>query len=273
LLDHLLAAAYAVGEEVLVGKMPLRVDLLLSRREFGQLSEASQRDLSALVPLLNRFTLLEFKGPTDRLESGDLGKLFGCAFLWHSQQPERIPREEVSLVILAPGIDQALRDEAQSLGCQIVEQEPGIHRLSGAPFTTWLLETDVMADRGQPILSLVSGIFLRDHERIIDELTKSGHASLLYYVLQQVQQFRRLGKDFAMQHTDTEYLDEVEEELRAAVLQAIPVERRLQGLSPEERVQGLSPEELAAGLSKEQAARLRELLERRVDEASAPDKG
>jgi hypothetical protein len=140
-------------------------------------------------------------------------------------------------------------------------------------------------------LSLVSGTFLRDHERIINELTNSGHASLLHYVLQQVQQFRRLGKDFAMQHTDTEYLDEVEEELQAAVLRSIPVEKRLQGLSPEDllpsipvekrlqglspedRVQGLSPEELAAGLSKEQAARLRELLERREDEASAPDKG
>jgi hypothetical protein len=136
-------------------------------------------------------------------------------------------------------------------------------------------------------------------------------------VLQQVQQFRRLGEDFAMQHTDTEYLGELEEELQAAVLQSIPVEKRLQGLSPEDRIQGLSPEdriqglspedfqsipvekrlqglspedriqglspedvlrrftaeELAAGLSEEQAARLRELLERREGDASEPEKG
>ena len=70
LLDYELATAYAVRDEVLVGKLPLRVDILLIRREAGQLSEASRRDLSVLVPLLNRFTLIEFKGPTDTLEPG-----------------------------------------------------------------------------------------------------------------------------------------------------------------------------------------------------------
>ena len=101
--------------------------------------------------------------------------------------------------------------------------------------------------------------------------------ALLYYMLQQVQQFRSLGEDFAMKHKDSEYLGEVEEELQTAVLEAIPAEKRLRGLLPEERcgllpvrglppearVRGLSPEELLGGLSEEQAARLRELLERR----------
>jgi hypothetical protein len=97
LLDYELATAYAVRDEVLVGKLPLRVDILLIRREAGQLSEASQRDLSVLVPLLNRFTLIEFKGPTDTLESGDLAQLVGCAFLWHGQQAELVPQADVSL--------------------------------------------------------------------------------------------------------------------------------------------------------------------------------
>ncbi len=84
-----------------------------------------------------------------------------------------------------------------------------------------------------------------------------------------------------MQHKDSEYLGEVEEELQTAVLEAIPAEKRLRGLLPEERLRGLppeervrglppearmhglSPEELLGGLSEEQAARLRELLERR----------
>ena len=65
LLAHVLASAYTVQDEVLVGKMPLRIDLLLIRREAGQLSEASRQNLSALTPLLNRWTLIELKGPTD----------------------------------------------------------------------------------------------------------------------------------------------------------------------------------------------------------------
>jgi hypothetical protein len=50
-----------------------------------------------LVPLLNRFTLIEFKGPTDTLEPGDMAQLVGCAFLWHSQQAERVPQADISL--------------------------------------------------------------------------------------------------------------------------------------------------------------------------------
>ena len=130
-----------------------------------------------------------------------------------------------------------------------------------------------MAERGQPVFSLVSRVFLSEHERIISELRNAGHGALLAYVLQQIQQFRTLGEDFAMQHTDTQYLGPLEEELLTAVLQAAPVEKRLEGLSaeervrglaPEERVRGLAPEELAAGLTPEQAARLRELLERKL---------
>jgi hypothetical protein len=75
-------------------------------------------------------------------------------------------------------------------------------------------------------------------------------------LLQQIQQFRTLGEGFAMQHTDTEYLGELEEDLKTAVLEAIPPEDRLRGLPPEDRLRGLTPEELS---------RLRELLERQRD--------
>jgi hypothetical protein len=98
--------------------------------------------------------------------------------------------------------------------------------------------------------------------RIIGQLRERGHELLLCYVLQQVACFRKRGREFAMQHADTEYLDEVEDELQA-ILAGMPVETRLRGVPPEERLRGLTPEELAEGLNAEQAARLRELLERR----------
>ncbi len=80
MLTHALSDAFTVVGEVHVGKMPLQVDILLIRRESGQLSEAGRREIAALVPLLNRFTLMEFKGPTDSLERGDFAHLIGCAF-------------------------------------------------------------------------------------------------------------------------------------------------------------------------------------------------
>jgi len=86
---------------------------------------------------------------------------------------------------------------------------------------------------------------------------------LLCYTLQQVEQLRSMGEDFVMQHADTEYMGGLEEELQTAVLETIPVEKRLWGLSPEDVLQRFTPEQVAGGLSDEQAACLRELLERR----------
>ncbi len=39
-----------------------------------------------------------------------------------------------------------------------------------------------------------------------------------------------------MQHADTQYMGELEEELQTAVLETIPVEKRLRGLPAEERL-------------------------------------
>ncbi len=167
-----------------------------------------------------------------------------------------------------------MRNELEDREGKPIEQERGLFRLAGLPFTSYLVETDRMAERGEPLLSLVSRVFLRHRERIIEQLTRTGHGALLLYMLQQVAQFRNLGEGFAMQHKDSAYLGEVEEDLLNSVLATIPAERRLQGLKPEERLQGLSleevlrsltPEQFAANLSEAQAARLRELLERRQE--------
>ena len=77
MLGFALDSAFKVEQEVSVGKLPLQVDILLIRREGGQLSEAAARELSELLPLLNRFTLIEFKGPTDAMERGDFARLGG----------------------------------------------------------------------------------------------------------------------------------------------------------------------------------------------------
>ncbi len=222
--------------------------------------------------------------------------------MWHSQQVELIPHRDVSLIVLAPTLNEPLRRELEALGGQgASEEERGIYRLPGLPFAAYLVETDVMAQRGEPLLSLVSREFLRHRDRIIEQLTRTGHMALLWYMLQQVQQFRSLGEDFAMQHKDSEYLGEVEEELLTTVLAGLPPEdrlrglapeerlrglapeerlrglapeerlrglapeERLRGLAPEERLRGLAPEEVIAGLSDEQAARLRELLQCQTD--------
>ncbi len=273
MLGFALDSAFKVEQEVSVGKLPLQVDILLIRREGGQLSEAAVRELSVLLPLLNRFTLIEFKGPTDAMERGDFARLVGCAYLWHSQLCEPVPHEEASLIVLAPVVSDALRNELRLLDCEASQHEPGIFRVAGLPFTTWLVETDVMAERGQPILSLVSRVFLNDRGSIIEKLARGGREALAHYryMVQQVKQFRN-EEDLAMQQLLSENLAQFDEELLTKQLEELSVERRLRGLSPEERLRGLSssellralpPEEFVAGLSEEQVARLREVLARK----------
>lgn len=281
LLTHLMGKAYEVQDEVLVGRMPLRVDILLIRREQGQLSAAAERDLGALVPLLNRFTLVEFKGPTDALERGDLAQLIGCAFLWHSQQAGAIPPHEVTLVVLAPRLNDPFREDLRLFGWEVEEREAGVFAIDGAPWKLWVIETDVMAQRGQPVLSLVSHALLDDPAGIMKALRGTDCGPLLSYAMQQIQQFATLGKEFAMQHTETEYLGEWTEDLKTAVLELIPPQDRLRGLSPEDlrkifspeellrglppedRLRGLPPEDRLRGLSDEELDQLRELLEQK----------
>ncbi len=258
LLAYTLDSAYKVEQEVSVGKMPLRVDILLIRREGGELSEANARNLAELLPLLNRFTLMEFKGPTDSIEPGDFAQLVGCAYLWHSQQAERPSCGEVSLIVVAPAVNPAFRDELRLLGLETKRDQPGIFQVTGLPFTIWFVETDAMAERAQPILSLVSRDFLNDRECIIERLARGGETALAgcRYMVQQVEQFKE-AEGIAMQQAVSETLKRFDEELYERQIAEAPVEMKLRGLSPEQ---------LLAGLSKDQKARLLEQLEREREE-------
>jgi hypothetical protein len=113
---------------------------------------------------------------------------------------------------------------------------------------TLLLETAVLAGQDHPVLSLLSPRFLRQGVQTYEELRRAGYTELVVYMAQQIQQFQRLGKKFAMQHLGSE--DELVQVMRdllismPQILQAVPAEERVEGLPPEERLKGLTPREL-----------------------------
>lgn len=272
LLAWLLEDGYEVQPEVPVGAMPLQIDVLLVRRESGEVSPWAQHDLPELLPCLRRRTLIEFKGPTDALEAGDWELLMAYAFLYLQQETAALTNEELSLVFLAPVITEPFRQRLalRRLSLEAEVGEPGVYRIVGSMFDTWVIETDEMARRRQPILTLFSRVFLRDRGRIIRELQAAGHAPVLYYVAQQIQQFRQFGEEWIMQFPNVEELDKMEAELKRAFLAGCSLEERLEGLLPEERLAGLSPEERLAGLSPEERRRLKQLLDQ--DELDSPER-
>jgi hypothetical protein len=99
---------------------------------------------------------------------------------------------------------------------------------------------------------LISPRFLRQRIQVYDELCRAGYTELVVYMAQQIQQFRRLGKEFAMQHLGAE--DEMLQTLQD-LFASLPVEERLQCLTTEERLWGLSLEERLSGLSPKQRRR------------------
>lgn len=60
------------------------------------------------------------------METGDLAQLIGCAFLRLSQQPERVARAELTLVILAPSLNETFREDLLTLGWSADQREPGL---------------------------------------------------------------------------------------------------------------------------------------------------
>ncbi len=92
LLDHAFATGYRVLEEVLVAKLPLRLDLLLIRREAGQLLAARRQDVDLLLPRVGASAgsglVFGFHRPLrfGRLQSGDGRPPIAPRFCWHQME-------------------------------------------------------------------------------------------------------------------------------------------------------------------------------------------
>jgi len=251
LLDLVLHVAYEVKGEVPVGTMPLRVDIVLIRRLRGRLPKSAARELAALLPRLNRHTLIEFKGPTDALRRGDMDALLAHAHLYVAQSRRPIDHRHVSLIVIAPRLNRALRDDISRHGFTIHDEEPGIHRIDGPVFSTWVVETAVAVGASHPLLSVTSPVFLKSPDRIIEELRTHGYEDLLDFMLQRIRQFESAGKAFAMQHTNLKEMRKTFKALREQIVEEAPIQVRLRGLSPKDRLEGLSPEARLEGLSPE----------------------
>jgi hypothetical protein len=154
--------------------------------------------------------------------------------------------------VISPRLTRQCRDELQTLGVTIQQQEPGIWRLHGGPVThpTWVLETAELAGLQHPLLTLVSPRFLEDRLTTDDLLRQGGHNTLVVYLAQQINQFRLSGKEFAMQHLGadedlgkvlSDKWDTMSPEERRVYF---PLEKWLARLPLEDRLRGLTPDQL-----------------------------
>jgi hypothetical protein len=263
-----LGSHYEVQEEVPVGKKPLQIDLLLLHQERGELPATVRRILAGLVEYLGEFTLVEFKSPSDTLRAGDFQTFLSYALLYRAQNDALLASDRLHLLVLAPRLTKPYREELRVLGVIAQQQGPGVWCLQGGLVIhpTWVLETEELAGLSHPLLTLFSPRFLEDAAGTYDALQEGGYTEMVTYLAQQIHLFRRLGKEFAMQHLGSEELQRVWREILADTppeerLEGLSAEERLKGLSAEERLKGVSVEERLRGLSGEELERLQRLLQ------------
>jgi len=275
LLEWRFRGSCEVQPEVNVGHLPLRLDILLIRRLAIALPEEAIRDISAICRRLNAYTLIKFKSSSDTLSRGDWNKLQGCSHLFVAQSEAGLRRTELTLMLVAPRLTDGFLEEMRQGDHEMIEEEPGIHRIDGGIFRAYVVETDRVAGLGEPMLTLFSREFMK-HPSAFAELLKEEHSDMLYYVMQQIEQFRRQMPHFEVSHM-TEYMNQTLEEMEAAFLDGLPLERRLRGIPKEvledsvlnaipveEVLKRYSPEEMLRGLSEEDRARLRKLLDEKA---------
>ncbi len=260
LLRWQLGSHYQLQEEVPVGQKPLQIDVLLVRKEEGELPEDARRVLAGLAEYLNELTLLEFKSPSDTLRAGDFQTFLAYALLYRAQNEPLLAPERLHLLVLAPRLTNPYREELRTLGVTARQEQPGIWALEGGAVNhrTWVLETGALAGLEHPLLTLFSPQFLSQAPQTYAQLSQGGYNEMVGYMAQQIRQFNARGVEFAMQHLGAEKeMGQIWRDLLASLppeerLAGLSLEQRLAGLPPEERLAGLSPKERLAGLPPEE---------------------
>jgi hypothetical protein len=112
-----------------------------------------------------------------------------------------------------------------------------------------------------PFLSLLAPGTRRQRVQHYEELREAGYTDLLVFVVQQILEFERRGKEFAMKYAGAE--DEMLEVLED-LFASMPLERRLRCVTIEERLKGLSAEQLLGALSPDERERLKEPLQQQT---------
>ena len=258
LLEWALRDSCEVRDEVSVGRMPLRLDIVLVRRLESPIPEAAFQSLSAISRRLNAYTLIEFKSPTDALEYGDWNKLAGCAHLFLAQLGRTLRAADLTLMVVAPRLTAAFAEELAASDHALQEEEWGVHRIEGGSFAAYVIETDRLAGVGEPALTMVSHEFLDDPQRYIAELF-SQYAEMVRFTVQQIEKLRASGTLY--EEDAMAKVFPTLEQMEAEALERMPLEKRLKGISTQDRLQGIPAKERLVGLTAEEKKALRKQLE------------
>jgi hypothetical protein len=264
LLEAYLPPGYTLTPELVLTRLPQRIDIVIIQKTGEPAGKA--RKIHAILDYLAVHTLIEHKGPTDKLTGEDALVLTGYAAQYMRLRKVDEPAD-VMLMVVADRMSSAFVKRIEKMGGSFGKLDAGLWRGKILGCTLHGVATGEVhkRDRSERLLYAFSRAFL-DKPGALAPL--EGDEKTVYHSLyQQVEQFRRIRGEFAMK--DFEELQRAFDKYQAEMMANTPVEQRLAGLTPEQRLAGLAPDQVLAGLAPEQLAELLARLPPEVLEAAA----
>lgn len=219
-----------VHAEVPIRAEPLRIDDVLALRP--KVPRDPRDEGAGLRPVWRRVgevALLELKSRAREFRRGDLGRLLAYAWLWYSAHD--LAPHEITLFLVVPRINEALRRELAAARLSLTCSEDGAHEVTGLPFCLVVVELRVLAAHEDD-----------DLLRWFADPTTPTLATRRWVR----QHFHARSEDMS-----TEITPDLEgyEQIVAEIVDGLTLEERLTGLAPEELVQHLSLKQRLAGLA------------------------
>ena len=252
-----LPTCLTASEEVLLSKLPHRIDVVIVRRDPDPAAMKTLL-LQGLQAIFNRFldpqvnhALLELKAPNDALSRDDAFLFVGHANLYAAHNHLTDPAEVV-LITISDGLSSSFREQVERMGGVFRElsEEPGVWEVQGLAFGLFCVDVDVASrSAGNHLLYTFTRRFIREPGSVRELLTED-EARFFLYLCQQVVQLR--GRQNVNLLRDYEMLTQITDEAWASILRELPLKTRLAGLTAEERLKGLDPEERLRGLDPEE---------------------
>jgi hypothetical protein len=153
----------------------------------------------------------------------------------------------VTLALVVPRINDALRGELAAAGLTMGLREDGYHEVAGLPSPLVVAELRVIAAReGDDVLRwlAVEGALTLAALRWIRQHVHTGSHDMSMQIDEDLEGFYQYAKELMKKLPLAERLED------------LAPEQRLAGLAPEQRLAGLAPEQRLAGLAPEQLARV-----------------
>jgi hypothetical protein len=237
-----------VDAEVALAAEPLRVDDVITLRAGHPRDDRDEgQSLRGLWRHLRAVMLVEFKSRAREFRHGDLHRLLAYGHLWCAER--RTPPADVTLALVVPRINDALRGELAAAGLTMGLRDDGYHEVAGLPSPLVVAELRVIAAReGDDVLRwlAVEGALTLAALRWIRQHVHTGSDDMSMQIDEDLEGFYQYAKELMKKLPLEERLEDLAPEQRLA---GLAPEQRLAGLAPEQRLAGLAPEQRLAGLS------------------------